>query len=197
MRRKRKNLKEWAAKRKKVGSIQQKILLLLLGGVALSCARTLGEQWKIITEMGEEWRDIKRQRVERAIAALYQSQLIDSHRNADGTHTLVLCEDGKKQALTYNLGNMCIIPPQKWDEMWRIVIFDIPEEMRAVRDSLRTRLIHLGFHELQRSVLVHPFECGKEIKFLTELYNLRPHLRIILAIHIDNEAHLKKIFCLS
>ncbi|TSC83611.1 MAG: phenylacetic acid degradation operon negative regulatory protein [Parcubacteria group bacterium Gr01-1014_17] len=191
---KRKNEKEWLTKRKKVGAMQQKILLLLLGGVALACARTVGEQWKILTEMGKEWKHIKRQRVERAIAALYESRLVDMRRSDDGTFTLVLNEDGKKRALSYNLGNMHIAQPETWDEIWRVVLFDIPEEKRSARDALRTHLLNLGFFELQRSVLVHPFECRDEIDFLIELNEVRPYVRFMRAHHIDNEPHLKRFF---
>ena len=181
-------------KKKKVGAIQQKILLLLLGGVALACAGTVGKQWKILTEMGKEWKQIKKQRVERAIAALYESRLVDLRRSDDGTFTLVLNEDGKKRALSYNLAKMHIATPEKWDRYWRVVLFDIPEEKRAARDSFRTHLLNLGFFELQRSVLVHPFECRDEIDFLIELGDVRPHVRYMRAHHIDNEPHLKRFF---
>lgn len=191
---KKKSEKEWLGKRKKVGAIQRKILLLLLGGVALACARTIGEQWKILTEMGEEWEHIKRQRVERAIAALYESRLVSTRKEKDGSYTLTLNEDGRKRALTYNLENMHIPEPVKWDGNWRVVLFDIPEDKRSERDSLRTRLLNLGFFELQRSVLVHPFECYDEIEFLIELGDVRPYVRFIRAHHIDNEPHLRKFF---
>lgn len=192
--RKKRSRKEWATGRKKVGAVQRKILLLLFSGIALACARTVGEQWKVLTEMGEEWQQIKRQRVERAIAALYESRLISTRKEKDGSYTLTLNEDGRKRALTYNLAQMHIPEPIKWDGNWRVVLFDIPEEKRDARDSLRKRLLDLGFFELQRSVLVHPFECHDEVEFLIELGDIRPYVRYMRAYHIDNEPHLKKFF---
>ena len=110
---------------------------------------------------------------------------------------MILSEEGKKRALTYNLGTMHIAIPEKWDGSWRVVLFDIPEENRDARDSLRTRLLNLGFFELQRSVLVHPFECRDEVEFLIELGDIRPYVRYMRAHHIDNEPHLKRFFRLS
>jgi CRISPR-associated endonuclease Cas2 len=78
-----------------------------------------------------------------------------------------------------------------------VVLFDIPEEKRDARDSLRTRLFNLGFHELQKSVWVHPFECRDEVEFLIELGDIRPYVRFMRAHHLDNEAHIKKFFHLS
>lgn len=195
--RKKRSRKEWAIGRKKVGAVQRRIILLLLSGVALACARTVGEQWKILTEMGREWQQIKRQRVERAITALYESRLISMQKEKDGSYTLLLSEDGRKRALAYNLANMHIPEPAQWDGHWRVVLFDIPEERRDARDSLRKRLLNLGFFELQRSVLVHPFECRDEVEFLIELGDIRPYVRYMRAYHIDNEPHLKKFFQLS
>lgn len=144
--------------------------------------------------MRSEWKEISKRAAERAIAVLYETKLIDACKNTDGTFTMILNEKGKRRALTYNLANMEIAKPQKWDGVWRVVCFDIPEDIREARDSLRTHLLNLGFFELQQSVLVHPFECYDEIEYLTELYDLRSHVRFMRSHHIDNELDLKRFF---
>lgn len=40
----------------------------------------------------------------------------------------------------------------EWDGKWRIVIFDIPESKRLIRDILRSRLKLWGFKPWQKSV---------------------------------------------
>ncbi len=144
--------------------------------------------------MHKEWKYINKQNAERAIAVLYKTKLIEARKDEDGTVTMVLSDNGKKRALTYNLGTMQIKKPETWDGNWRVVLFDIPEEKREARDSLRTRLLNLGFFELQRSVLVHPYECSDEIEFLIEMGDIRPYVRYMRAHHIDNEPHLKRFF---
>ena len=49
------------------------------------------------------------------------------------------------------LGELASID-DNWDGVWRMVIFDIPESKRGVRDQLRRRLKDWGFNFLQKSV---------------------------------------------
>ncbi|PIQ68699.1 MAG: CRISPR-associated endonuclease Cas2 [Candidatus Taylorbacteria bacterium CG11_big_fil_rev_8_21_14_0_20_46_11] len=182
---------------RKLGSVQQKLLLLLLGGFALSCTRSTSKQWRLIKGMLEHWKEIDKGTVERAIASLYESRLIEERNNADGTTTLILSEDGKKRALTYRSRDMKIRPPTMWDKKWRVVIFDIPEDERDARNSLREHLADLGFYKLQQSVSVHPFECRDEIDFLVELHDIRKYVRFMLVEHIDNELDIKRFFHLE
>ncbi len=44
--------------------------------------------------------------------------------------------------------------PKEWDGKWRIVVFDIPEQKRLVRDLFRRNLKKWGFKHLQRSVWI-------------------------------------------
>lgn len=182
---------------RKLGATQQKILLLLLGGFAIACTQSPGRQWRIIRGIHENWKEINKQTAERAIAALYETRLVEAKDNADGTKTLVLSENGKQRALTYRTRTMKIPVPKAWDRKWRIVIFDIPEDEREVRDALREHLTRLGFYKLQQSVAVHPFDCKDEIDFIVEALGIRKYVRFIVAESVDNEAHLKQFFGLS
>lgn len=42
------------------------------------------------------------------------------------------------------------ITKKDWDKRWRIVVFDVPEELRKGRDVLHSKLRALGFYELQK-----------------------------------------------
>lgn len=179
---------------RKIGPRQQKILLLLLGGLALGCSGSPRTSWRIIGAMRKEWKEISRQNAERAINKLYESRLLTAQENADGTTTLLLNEDGKKRALTYQAKNMKVAKPKEWDKKWRVVLFDIPEDERAARDAFRIHLQHMGFYGLQKSASIHSFDCKDEIDFLVELHGIRSFVRFLVVEHLDNEEHLKKIF---
>ena len=56
--------------------------------------------------------------------------------------------------------------PKRWDNKWRIVIFDIWERRRSVRDRLRTLLQRNGFVKIQNSVWVFPYDCEELFVFL-------------------------------
>src|SRR3989344_4076427 len=46
---------------------------------------------------------------------------------------------------------------KKWDGKWRIIIFDIPQELHRERNILRRRLRSMGFYMLQKSVFIFPY----------------------------------------
>ena len=81
---------------------------------------------------------------------------------------------------------------KNWE--WINHIFDIPEKFKKSRDALSRSLKRMGFYQLQKSVLVHPFECGKEIDFMVEFFNIHKFVRRILAENIDNELDIKTKF---
>ena len=179
---------------RKLGSTQKKILILLLGGLALGLSHSPKTSFQIIKEMKKEWDWINQQNLKRAIKKLYESKLIKEKENKDGTITLVLTDKGKEKALTYNLDDMEIKKPKQWDKKWRIVLFDVPEKARKIRDAFRDHLKNLGFYEFQKSVFVHPYNCQDEIEYLIEFYDARKFIRFVTADKIDNELHLKHYF---
>ena len=187
----RKTKKEW------FGPTQKKILLLLLGGMALSCTRSPKMQWKIIKGVHENWKDLSRQSAERAVAGLYESKLLKAMENADGTTTLILSDEGKKRALTYRIRYARIKPTGPWDKKWRIVLYDIPEDEREARDAFREHITQLGLRKFQHSAGIYPFDCKNEIDFFIELLDIRKYVRFVVADSIDDEANWKLKFKLD
>ncbi|MDO8570161.1 MAG: hypothetical protein Q7R97_01080 [Candidatus Daviesbacteria bacterium] len=59
---------------------------------------------------------------------------------------------------------------ENWDRKWRIVIFDIPEEKRVVRDLFRRNLKKWGFNNLQKSVWISKKDIFDKLKgYIAEL----------------------------
>lgn len=151
-----------------------------------------GRLW-LVDRFSREWRAIDKAVLRKEIRNLYRSRLIKREKNTDGSCTYVLTDKGKKKILTYDIENMKI-KQDKWDGKWRIVLFDIPEKLRKSRDILRKRLKALGFYEFQKSAFVLPYECGNEIDFIIEFYDIRKYVRSGVLDYIDNDAHMRKIF---
>ena len=164
-----------------------------MAGIALGLSYSPNRQKRILKELGKEWEKIDEEKLKRDIRDLYRSKLVCIKENLDGSCTYVLTGKGKQRALTYRIEDMQI-PKQKWDGKWRIVAFDIPEKLRTSRDALRNKLQDLGFYELQKSVLVYPYECKNEVEFLVEFWDIRKHVRYGILETIDNELHLKSYF---
>lgn len=182
---------------KGAGEIQRKILLLLLGGLALGLSGSPRQSFRTLDKIAEEWKWIEEQKLRRSIALLYKSKLLKEKLNKDGSVTLFLTEKGKRKALTFKIDEMEIREPKRWDRKWRVIIFDVPEIFKKKREILRFQLKRLGFQELQKSVFVHPYDCYDETEFITEFYQLRRFVRFMIAEKIDNELHLIKRFGLE
>ncbi|MBI4691952.1 MAG: CRISPR-associated endonuclease Cas2 [Candidatus Terrybacteria bacterium] len=177
-----------------LGDTQKKILLLLMAGLALGLSHSPKTSFRVIKGLKEEWKNIDRQALRRAIKKLYESKLVKEKENSDGTVTLFLTDKGKQKALTYNLDEMKIKKPEQWDGKWRIVLFDIPKNGKKIREALRNHLNNLGFYQFQKSVFAHPYDCQDEIEYIIEVYDIRKFVRFMVAESIDNELHLKHHF---
>ncbi|MBU2010201.1 CRISPR-associated endonuclease Cas2, partial [Patescibacteria group bacterium] len=143
--------------------MSKKVILLLGGGLLLGLSRNPNNYFKILKAIGKEWGDIDKRALHRAIKNLYKSKIIDVKEDKNGVTTLVLTEKGKQKVLKYNLDKIIVPKMKKWDNKWRVVIFDIPESRKKIRDALRFHLKKMGFFEFQKSVFIHPFNCQDEI----------------------------------
>jgi len=108
---------------------------------------------------------------------------------------ITLTKEGKKQAGKYQIDDLEIEKPKKWDKRWRVVIFDIPTSSRLIRDIFRRKLKEFGFYCLQQSVWIIPYPCQEEIELLREFLGLnKKQIQVLEVIKLENEAFFKKIF---
>jgi len=179
---------------RQIGPVGKKVLLLLGGGLTLSLTRRPDAYFRIVKSITKEWRKINERSLRESIRKLYRSKIVDYKENNDGTVKLVLTEAGRKKVLLYDLDKLKINKPPKWDKMWRMVIFDIPETKKPARMSLVSKLKELGFYPMQKSVFIHPYECKSEIEFVTEIFDLAPYVRFLRVKDIDIELDLRDRF---
>lgn len=85
----------------------------------------------------------------------------------------------------------------KWDGKWRMVIFDIPEQKKKLREIFRSRLKDLGFERMQNSVWVTPNDVQGVIKLLTEAFELDNYVHFVIADQISGEKKLIEKFKLK
>lgn len=107
---------------------------------------------------------------------------------------LVLTEQGKQRAVGAQL---CLnrTTSKRWDGKWRLVLFDIPTELRTARDALRHLLKRLGFVQLQKSAWIYPYDCAEEIRFLRSFFNIsEEQLRYIVVEQIGEDSTYRKRF---
>jgi len=80
-----------------------------------------------------------------------------------------------------------VIPlPTYWDGKWRIVLFDVPEKRKKVRDTLRMLLRSAGFIHFQHSAWIQPYPCDELVTLLrSHLWSGKGEIRYLTASFAD------------
>ena len=68
---------------------------------------------------------------------------------------------------------------KKWNKRWIVLIFDIEEKSRKVRDRLRSKLTSIGFGMLQESVWITPLPLGVDIWEFIESIDLSDNVFVL------------------
>lgn len=104
----------------------------------------------------------------RQVKTLESKGYLESRRAASDSRNRVyrLSAKGRVAALGGRDPEACWA--RSWDGMWRMVLFDIPEERGADRGKLRRYLRSREFGYLQNSVWISPHPVDLERKFLEE-----------------------------
>lgn len=119
---------------------------------------------------------------------------IDVEREGPDAMQIKLTDLGKAQVVKRVLGEVRIVPQEKWDGLWRVVSFDIPERNRWARVGVRESLKRMGFYRLQKSTFVFPYPCRDEVEFLTRLYDVCNAIRFIETSSISTDDDIKTFF---
>lgn len=119
-----------------------------------------------------------RWQVKRALKQLRLRGYIDFD-SEDEKSPILLTDKGFKRSLHYKLFDFVSKKLKRWDYLWRMVIFDIPEKKKLLRESFRRELKCLGFYQLQKSVFVTPYKCEKEIIIMARTYRVLSHMLIL------------------
>jgi len=83
---------------------------------------------------------------------------------------------------------------RRWDGMWRMATFDIPEKLKINRRRFTRALNFAGMYNLEKSVFVYPYECKKEIFKIAEFYLVQKYVRYIIANSIEPDIKIKNNF---
>lgn len=124
------------------------------------------------------------------------SRLIDRGYVANEKGVLCLTSKGERFATLMGEGNLVPKKPRRWDGKWRVLIFDIPERRKRIRDQVRHTLGAIGFYRLQDSVWVYPYDCEDFVTLLKVDFRIGKDLLYIVADKIENDLQLRRKFSL-
>jgi DNA-binding transcriptional regulator PaaX len=138
----------------------------------------------------------KKYRFRKTLNRMKEQKLVKMYYK-DDKEVVEITEKGKKRLLKYEFDEMKIKTPKKWDRLWRIVIFDIPEKRKKARNAINLKLKDLGFHPIQKSTFIYPYECRNEIDFVAEHFFARKYINYMVVKEIDNDSKLRNYFKLN
>ncbi|KKT79163.1 CRISPR-associated endonuclease Cas2 [Candidatus Giovannonibacteria bacterium RIFCSPHIGHO2_12_44_12] len=170
------------------------ILSLMASGLLLGFSRDKGTRKELLEECDRVWLSMDRNQLFHLIRILKLNGFIKIIEK-DKKSIAEITNKGKLRIRRAMLDKLLINIPKRWDRKWRIVIFDIPEEKRRLRDALRHRLKILGYFEFQKSVFVFPYRSESEINILVNYFKLHENVRYMEAT-LSYDSDLRRHFAL-
>lgn len=184
-------LEENSAKTSGRRKLQQDLALILFRMTVYSSLAFVPENY-LRKRLGfEERPDISR-RMRQASHRLRHRGLVEIE---PGSWRLRLTDKGKRFAEKIETAERLVIsPPKKWDEKWRVIIFDVPERYKVSRDRFRRILAKAGFLRLQDSVWVHPYDCEDLVALIRKELRLGGSVLYIIAEGLEGESAVRARF---
>jgi hypothetical protein len=110
---------------------------------------------------------------------------------------VVLTKRGQDLLRLIQIKEIELTIPEKWDQIWHLVSYDIPEKKKKERDFFRFKITELGFRQIQDSLWVYPFECREEIAIIAQTLGLSPYVAYLNTDHLPLQNKLEQHFKLN
>jgi phenylacetic acid degradation operon negative regulatory protein len=76
--------------------------------------------------------------------------------------------------------------PTEWDGCWHIVVYSLPQKMRARRHDLRTRLSWLGYGMLEPGTMVAAIPRTAEVQLLVDDLGVRQYVHFFTRARLES-----------
>lgn len=187
---------EVVAAKAKREHIQQKIELVLFRFATRNGWLAFAPEERLLKHLGIPSSTTRNPtyRLREAVQRLTAKGLVEWEHTGSGWKTR-LTKQGVAHARTTHAADRVHIPkPKKWDGRWRMVIFDVWESRRNVRNALRMALQKAGFLRVQDSVWIHPYDCEELVAFLRTELRLGGSVIYVVAEGIEHDEKFKRHF---
>jgi len=186
------NLEKSIKREINLGKIQKAILLSVAAVGILSSPQAASGVLKIF----KNWRNESSSKRNKIISINYsRRKLVNDgllEYNNDGY--LRLTPRGEKILNEIQARNYTIVKPRRWDKKWRVIIFDIKEERRGLRDKVRNTLINIGFICLQKSVWIYPYDCEDLINLIKADFKIGKDVLYMIVDRVENDGLIRERF---
>ena len=168
--------------------ILEAVKLAGIVSVAVVAPNVVGAMVKLGLIRSPRQRDV----IERSCVRLARSGLLK--RNEAGL--LRLTPKGVTALHVLEAHHATLRKPRRWDHKWRVLIFDIPEYRKGLRDKVRRMLQAIGFVLLQESVWAYPYDCEDLITLLKADLHIGKAMLYMIVDSIEGDWSLRKRFAL-
>ncbi|TSC53840.1 MAG: phenylacetic acid degradation operon negative regulatory protein [Parcubacteria group bacterium LiPW_39] len=184
---------------KSIAEISSKLLLIagvasaviILGAIAPNIIGVIGKM--VNKEKRKFYFKCDEKKFNQTLVHLKSRHFIKIEPDKDTTY-LKLTKKGERRHNLFILENLKIPKMKRWDGRWRMVIFDISEKFKNAREALRLKLKDMGFYQVQKSVLIFPYPCEKEINFIKQIFDLNNQVKIVLVDSFQGEEEIRQHF---
>lgn len=146
-------------------------------------------------EEANAWKKFNKWRLRQVLKRLYDQKLVEIYETGEG-YTVKVTEKGRRRLLKYNLDDL-ILTDKKWDKKWRIIIYDVDESKKTLRNVFQKMLRKLEFLQLQKSVYLTPYPCENEVEYLRQIYGIGREVVLLTITGLENEQAYKEYFGLK
>lgn len=178
----------------RLGKIQQAILGTVATAGILAVAAVAPNVFQVLKLFGGQ-NILNRNKIE-SIGNSRRKLVRQGLLTYDERGFLCLTSEGKKYMNRYDRNKM-VKKPKKWDKKWRVIIFDIKEERKNLRDKIRNTLIGIGFICLQKSVWIYPYDCEDFITMIKADFKIGKDVLYMIVDRLENDKDLVEYFDLK
>ncbi len=184
-------IEEESARRRKRQNIQQIVLGVVGAAGVISLALLAPNALQILRVLDKKHRRVKDPRyiIQDATKRLIEKGFLLE----DGKGNISVSQKGARAVTLLDFGEK-YTPPKKWDGRWRLLIFDIREKKRNIRDRLRAFLQRFGFLRLQDSVWIFPYDCEEMVALVRTELNIQYGVLYIIADTIERDQFIRTHF---
>lgn len=121
----------------------------------------------------------------RAVAEIKRQSLIEVTHTGSIYH-IQLSVKGVHRLQRAQVERVQIPRPDIWDNIWRMVTYDVPRAQSAQRRLFARQLERLGFTMLRESVWFHPYPCFQGVEEIISYCGLQRYVTLAEIRRIDN-----------
>lgn len=132
-------------------------------------------------------------RTKRLLGSLERRKFIRFYRK-NGRGKIELTPEGRLHFANLKARSIKLPHMTRWDGVWRVITYDIPEKIKKNRQRFTRTIESLGMCNLEKSIYVYPHECKDQIFKIAKLYEIDKYVRYMEVINIEPDFKLQVFF---